>query len=195
MSVVRKLLGTIEDRFWLFQDTTSNLQGVYAVNPDGAHIEFRDADDVFIRLSGADGVDPEDYATMNQIGGGGGGGTEWIGIPVVFGDAGNPVSSTANVPTGAYILEARVLVTAPFDDGSGAPGSTPVPMPLSAEVAGVGTNFLEQADSDTGQEADFIVAASQLYAGAPAIVTVTCAASAAARGAATVLVKYSVPLA
>lgn len=192
MSVVRKLLGTIEDRFWLFQDTTANLLGVYGVNPDGAHIEFRDAADALIQVKGADGVDPQDFATMNQIGGGGGGGgTEWIMIPVNSTHEGTVVASTAAVPDTAIILDVRVNVTTPFENGG-----APTPMPLTAELTGTGSNFLVAADSDTTTQSDFIKSTVHMNSsGGPLTVSVGCAAATLTAGAANVFVAYSLPLA
>ncbi len=191
MSVVRKLLGTIEDRFWLFQDATSNLLGVYGVNPDGAHIEFRDAADALIQVKGADGVDPQDFATMNQIGGGGGGSAgEWIMIPVAFTDQGGSVASTMVIPDGAIILDVRVNVTTPF-----AIAATPTAMPLTAELTGVGTDFLDAADSDTMTGADYIKSTVHMNSSGGALsVTVSCGAAAGLdAGAANVFVSYATP--
>jgi|19_taG_2_1085344.scaffolds.fasta_scaffold07019_2 hypothetical protein len=188
MSVVRKLLGTIEDRFWLFQDSTANLLGVYAVNPDGDHIEFRDANNVFIRLSGADGVDPEDYATMNQIGGGGGGGSalEWISVPIAFGDVGGtPPVSIATVPDGAMVLDVRVNVTAAWD----------VDSTVTAELTGQ-TPFLAASDSQLDDiPRDYLLSlVSANGTGGPLTITCTVASGGTpTTGAGTVLVGYATP--
>jgi len=189
MSVVRKLLGTIEDTFWIFQDSSSGLQGIHLDNITGTAVDVKDAGGTLVPVRVGAPVGADDAARLSDLPPGAGSEQSWIMIPVAFGNQGTGVASTATVPNNAIILDVRVNVTTQFENTG-----TPTAMPLTAELTGVGANFLDAADSDTTAAADYVVSTVHMNSsGGPLTVTVNCGAATLSAGAANVLISYSEP--
>lgn len=185
MSVVRKLLGTIEDKFWIFQDSTANLLGTYLENDSGNRVNVRDAATNLIPVRGADGaVGTQDFATMVQLGAVAAPpeAMNWISIPLdVTTNAapGATASSTYTLPTGARIMEVRVGVSLVWDSAS----------TLVMRVNGEAADFQLAGDQDLVTLGTYVnLPLNNGVAGAGGVIDITMSAGAATAGQADVLI-------
>ena len=185
MSVVRKLLGTIEDKFWIFQDSTSNLLGTYLENDSGNRVNVRDSTNALIPVRGADGTAAtQDFATMVQLGA-----VAvpqemqtWIALDLdVTGNAapGNTVSTTYSLPTGARITEVRVNVNLVWNAAS----------TLVMRVNGEAADFQLAEDQDLESLGSFVnLPLNDGVAGVGGVIDITMSAGTATAGLASVLI-------
>ena len=173
MAVYDKIRGTIESIFQF------GLGGPNLKNNAGV-IEARDAADAgFAQLRAAPGSNGNDVATISQVPVNG---LAVIAVPFSFADAGGTVTSAAQIPAGAKVMESRVDIETAFDAAA------------TIDVGDGTTASKWQADAELDEATVNTYAKRQQTPNAAATnVVVTVGASTATAGQGTAYIFYATP--
>jgi hypothetical protein len=120
MGIFAKIEGTVENTFAIGANSTGPR---YMLSSSGSTAQLRNAGDsdyVPLRIKD-DAADTDSAMTRGAISAlvGGNDSVKWIQVPFSFAGGGTTDAvSTASMPAASFILEARVLLSAPYDVGS-----------------------------------------------------------------------------